>query len=80
MTKNLKKVWVTPRDGSGLMALTLESSTPCNETTRLSVREWLVPLKPSPRHPLRHTIVISLLGEEDINLLAQFLDTIRTDQ
>lgn len=66
---NIKKCWINETD-SGLVSLTIESENPTvnitGETRQVMVKEMTFPKNPTPEHPLRHTINLGLLNEEDV--------------
>ena len=61
---SLKKAWITEHD-AGLFALTLESENVYPEYARLTSRECVFPLRADPGET-RHTMAISLLGQDDM--------------
>lgn len=75
----IKKVWVTKQE-SGLVSLSLESITPIPEHMRLKVKELAFPEKPTKEHPKRHTITISLLDIEDLELIQDTINAYLYDR
>ena len=69
----LKRIWTTD-DVHDSVSLTLESDL---DKGQLCVRELNFPDRETEKP--RHTMVISSLTPEDINILAEYLDLIRTD-
>jgi hypothetical protein len=64
----IKKIWFTTRDGLDLKSISFES------------KNSLLPISASElKFKDRHTINIGLFDQDDINLIAQFFDTIRSD-
>ena len=61
----IKKVWITEHD-VGLVALSMESVHVIEKFRRIHMREMEFPEVPSKNNPLRHTIVVSLLDDEDL--------------
>jgi hypothetical protein len=61
----IKKVWVTDHDAN-LVALSIESEHVIEKHMRVKVYEAEFPEVPSVRNPLRHTISISLLDDDDL--------------
>lgn len=61
----IKKVWITDHD-SDLVALSLESEHVKEKHMRIKVYEWEFPEVPTEKYPLRHSVSISLLDEEDL--------------
>lgn len=77
----IKKVWSGEWPTNNyLLTLSIESANADEVHRRIQVTEHLFPATPTPTNPLRHTICIGLLDEDDINMLAQHFDTIRTDR
>ncbi|RQS39747.1 hypothetical protein [Burkholderia sp. Bp8990] len=67
----LKRVWwtdhSTPRNG--ICTISLESADATAEHRRLRAEERAFPANPTPEHPLRHVVVLSLLGVDDVRML-----------
>ena len=61
----IKQVWITEHD-SDLVALSIESENVKDKWMRVKVYEAEFPEVPSIRHPLRHTINLSLFSEDDL--------------
>ena len=61
----IKKVWITQHD-SELVALSLESEHVKEKHMRVKAYEWEFPEVPSKNNPLRHTVSVSLLNEDDL--------------
>lgn len=61
----VKQAWVTDHD-TKLVALTMESSYVKEKHRRLKIYELEFPEVPSKNNPLRHTVNVSLLDEEDL--------------
>jgi 7-keto-8-aminopelargonate synthetase-like enzyme len=76
----IEKVWVNSLIDFRLFSLSIQSKSAIKEEQKLHVREMTFPAVPTEEHPLRHVINIGALTPEDINLLAQTLDTVRTDR
>lgn len=74
----LKKAWLTEQ--GNLFSITLESNQPETDYTRIKTRVISFPEHPTPEHPLRHSVILSLFTQEDINKLGQVLDQYRTDK
>ena len=74
----LKKVWLTKYDeNSDLYSLTLESIGPeKNSGKKICVTENTFPANPTPEHPKRHVIVISLFDTDDLIILRNNIDNI----
>lgn len=64
----IKKAWITEHDAD-LVALTIESEHVHEKHMRVKAYEMEFPEVPSPRHPLRHVVNISLLDEEDLKVM-----------
>ena len=64
----IKKVWITEHDAS-LVALTIESLHVTEKFRRVKFHEYEFPEVPSKNNPLRHTVSISLLDEEDLTTI-----------
>lgn len=64
----IKKVWITEHDAS-LVALTIESNYVKEKHMRVKAFEYEFPEVPSKNNPLRHTVNISLLNEEDLTTI-----------
>ena len=64
----IKKCWVTFQ--GDLCSLTIESSNP---EVGLYAKERTFPANPTPEHPLRHTINIGILDQDDIDILCELL-------
>jgi len=64
----IKDAWITEHD-SGLVALSLESAHVKEKHMRIHAYDWEFPDVPSERHPKRHTVSISLLNEDDLNVI-----------
>lgn len=62
----IKKSWITEGLAEGLYSITLESNKPDLEHERIRVSELSFPKEPSEKHPLRHTVNIGLLTEQDL--------------
>jgi len=66
MATYLKKVWLT-KHTDDLSTITLESMFPQNEDCkRIHIDSILFPNNPTPKNPLRHTMVIGMLSREDL--------------
>ena len=74
----LKKAWVGEATRQ-LYSLSLESGIVEPDYNRIKVNQHSYPANPTPEHPLRHVTVIQFLDQNDINKLAQLLDTVRDD-
>jgi hypothetical protein len=61
----IKQVWIVDHDAN-LVALCIESNYVKEKHMRVKTYEMEFPEVPSVRHPLRHTVNISLLDEEDL--------------
>lgn len=64
----IKKVWIVDHDAN-LVALAIESNyvNPDEKHMRVKAYDMEFPEVPSKNNPLRHTVNISLLDEEDLN-------------
>lgn len=61
---NIKQAWITARP-TGLVSLSIES-TETKLEKRIQCREAVFSAVPTPKNPLRHTLVMSLLTHEDL--------------
>jgi hypothetical protein len=61
----IKQAWITDHDAN-LVALSLESSNVKEKHMRVKAYDMEFPEVPSKNNPLRHTVSISLLDEEDL--------------
>lgn len=61
----IKQVWIVDHDAN-LVALSIESDNVKEKHMRVKAYEVEFPEVPSVRHPLRHTVSISLLSEDDL--------------
>ncbi len=75
----LKHIWSTPH-GAGLLSISFESANAEEAHQRITIAEGAFPAKPNKKYPLRHTINIGLFDEDDINMIAQCFDQLRTDK
>lgn len=66
MTGTLKDVWIVHQDAN-LVSLSLESKNVKEKHMRIKVYQAEFPEVPSEKYPLRHTVSISLLDEEDLH-------------
>ena len=64
----IKQVWVTDHD-SRLVALSIESEHVQEKHMRVKAYELEFPEVPSKNNPLRHTVSISLLSEDDLKMI-----------
>lgn len=71
---SIKKVWLTEA-GADLFSITFESAQPEQEHMRVKAKEMLFPAKPTPEHPLRHTLNLGLLDIDDLDTLFNALGT-----
>ena len=76
---SIKKVWIAPWE-AGLVSLCFESENVEHDYERLKIKEMLFPAVPTKEHPLRHTVSVSLLSQEDIDAIAEELDKVRTNK
>lgn len=77
--RKMKKCWITEQTSESV-SLSFESMDPSEEHTRLFVRELQFPSVPTPEHPRRHTLVLSLLGVEDLIEIRDTLDRYLADR
>lgn len=72
----IKKVWITDQE-SNLVSLSIESANAVERHMRVKSFELVFPEVPSKNNPIRHTIALSLLDEEDLkkimNTIAKYL-------
>ncbi len=68
MASMLKKVWFTG-SASDLVALSIESADPTVEHHRVTGRNLLYPHVPTAHYPLRHVLVVEMLGVEDLVMI-----------
>jgi hypothetical protein len=69
----LKAAWITPcAEGSQIFSLTLESAG-VSDVERLSTHDHVFPLTPEAA-PKRHTTVLSVLTDDDLDLLRHLLN------
>jgi len=61
----IKQVWIVDHDAD-LVGLSIESNHVKEKHMRIKVYEAEFPEVPSVRHPLRHSVSISLLDEDDL--------------
>ena len=64
----IKQVWVTEHD-TKLVALSIESVYVEEKYRRVKIHELEFPEVPSKNNPLRHTVSISLLSEDDLKMI-----------
>lgn len=64
----IKQAWITYHD-SKLVALSLESENAKQKHRRIKVYEAEFPEVPTEKYPLRHTVSISLLDEDDLQII-----------
>lgn len=69
----IKKAWITEHD-AGLVALSIESANPEADYTRITAVGMLFPAEPSSEHPLRHTVAIALLDEDDLRMIRDVIN------
>lgn len=72
MSDAIKKVWVN-ESGADLYSLSIESARVSEPHMRVKVVELVFPANPTPEHPLRHTINLGLLTEEDLHKIYETL-------
>jgi hypothetical protein len=70
----IKNAWITPHDG-GLASLSIESQHVSPVYKRAHVTEAVFPANPTPEHPERHVVGLSLLDIEDFVTLRNAIDT-----
>lgn len=68
----IKQAWITEHD-VGLVTISLESKHVTERYMRVKVHEHEFPEVPSKNNPLRHTVVISLLDEEDLKKILNII-------
>jgi len=69
----IKKVWVT-ESLSPFFTLSMESENAEDEVFRIKMDELVFPDIPTPTHPLRHTVRIGTLTEDDLIKVRQAID------
>ena len=72
----LKAAWITPAGPRGPFTLTLESAE-VGPGHQLPVREMVFPETPVDA-PKRHTVLLSALTVEDLDLIGRLIETART--
>jgi hypothetical protein len=70
----IKNAWITPHD-AGLASLSIESQHVSPAHMRAHVTEAVFPANPTPEHPERHVVGLSLLDIEDFVTLRNAIDT-----